>query len=148
MAQPVEETLKGTGVVYVNDGTYQREVFQEHLPGDQRRPVMALFFDNREDYSMGNASLLRTIGDYFPKIKRCGYKISDETHTPKGMLEHLSTLYPPIAKSQLTPAILCYHVSDGKVKYDDQLAGGISKLSTLKENIAIFRDYIPKNILS
>lgn len=146
MNQPVEETLKDTNVTYVDDSNYQREVFQEHLPAGQRRPVMVLFYNNRSQLSQGNAALSRVISERFPQIKYCAYKISDGSSNDKFARNELRKKYGV----RDTPAIMMYKNNNGTIENmgkDWNAAGGIKTLDFLKIKIQAYIKYIPQGML-
>ena len=147
MAQPVETTLEGTGVVYVNDNNYQQEVFGANSP------VMVLFYvdtktGDGQPLSRGNATLTNVLSHMFPQIKFCAYEITQGTieDGTRVSYEEAGRLKEKYGVKD-TPAVLLFDNDSGKVEYDEQMAGGIKTLGGLKKNITIFREYIEKNIL-
>ena len=113
MAQPVEETLKGTGVVYVDDSTFKREVYQEHLPKKQRKNVMVIFYNNNCEYgSKGNAASAKEIKKANPNLKFVAYRMSIGTSTPDDVRLHVESLYGVLT----TPAIQIYSNNNGIIK--------------------------------
>ena len=140
MNQPVELTLKGTDVTYVNDNNYKKEVFGSN------KPVMVLFYNNNAKGSQGLAALTRAIEDmYSEQIKLCAYKISDRNQNTQSEFNALAAKYP-IKK---TPALLFYDNDNGKVEYFDDISamGGIVTFKFLKNELSFYNSDIPKSIL-
>ncbi len=136
MHQPVEKTLEGTGVVYVNDYNYEQEV----LNAD--RPVMVLFYAN-DAGSKGLAALVKVLNERFPQIKVCAYKETDRDYITPQEFEALKEKYP----LKDSPSILFYDNDNGKMELQAELPRGPPDIKELKRLIRACYDYIPKKIL-
>ena len=136
MSQTVEETLVGTSVVYVDDSSYQREVYGAN------QPVMVLFYNNRSKGSSGTATLGRVLSERFPEVKFCAYKISDGASTPKSAWNSLDKY-----GLKDTPSILFYDNDGGDIKYEGDFHGGINTLPTMRNKISKISNLVSKYIL-
>ena len=142
MNQTVEETLAGTSVVYVDDSSYQREVYGAN------QPVMVLFYNKQGNGSAGAATLGRVLSELFPEVKFCAYKISDGASTPKSAWNSLDKY-----GLKDTPSILFYDNDNGRVELENgdgdfHLRGGIVKPKTLKNLLSYYKTNIPKYLLN
>jgi len=143
MSQPVEKTLEGTGVVYVNDGNYDKEVFGAD------KPVMVLFYSDNPSTSGNNPSrgltaLARVLADQFPQIKLCAYKIANTSGMiNQARINEVAAMYP----LKDTPALLFYDNDKGKNEKIGALDGGIKTLGFLKNSIGEYSKNIIKYVL-
>lgn len=127
MKQPVEETLKGTGVVYVNDGNYQREVF------GAGKPVMVLFY-GLSDGCQGLGALVKVLHQRFPSIKVCAYRDPGGKTISRAEFDELARKYG----LKDAPALLFYKHEGPRAMNlgsDVDLYKGIIKLETLIREI-------------
>jgi hypothetical protein len=145
MKDPVEKTLSSLkgGYVSLNDSNYQREVFQEHIEGSKRRPVMVLFYTDG-DGSKGNAALVKAIHNNFSEIKPFGYRMVRGNVVPYEEVQRLKSRY----SLKDVPAVLFYKKNDdNKIEYLAQSYKGIVDLFFLNERVDNYNKAIPMFML-
>jgi thiol-disulfide isomerase/thioredoxin len=145
MKQPVAETLKGYAKPVCHD-TYNREVFQENLPKEQRKPVLVLFYvdepksDDAEGikFSRGLSSVYKALAKEFGnKIKFLSYNSDCDSWSNYDIHVNLRENYGVEAP----PSIVMYTSFDllnggtpvkneGRIKIIDTLKGGLSKVES------------------
>jgi len=142
MKQPCEDTLAGVDYTKVDDSNYQAEVFQKDVPEKDRKPVMALFYNNTgKKGSQQSAMEVRVLKGMFPQYKIVAFKLSDGSKTPSSMKYHVKNKYGV----KRTPAIMFFHPKNGKIVNsgdDFNLYGGWLRFSEVKKDFK----YYGKNI--
>ncbi len=172
--ETVEEILKGAPVEYVKyDAStqatnYDALVFQKHLRAEERKPVLAFFYHNRdptvpnkaEEISQRNAIIFRKLSEQFAgKIKFVGY------NTDKGLKGYAGVNEDPTVLKILKqenvpsiPAILMYSKFDilkgetitnntGTIKRIDAISGGPKEDKYIAPRISNNVQYwIPTNL--
>ena len=132
MSQTVEQTLEGTGVVYVNDSNFQHEVM------DANQPTMVLFYaqdsnnPTNEGGVNGLAALTRVLADNFPQIKVCAYEVSERNSISPGEFGVLQRKYPFL---QISPTLAFFDNDGGRNEFDGTFDGGISNVPLLIDKI-------------
>lgn len=146
MKQNCDETLAGTNYVAVDDANFRPEVYQEAVPVDQRSPVMTLFYNDRENWSRGDAALARVIHETYPEFKFCGYRVSGSDDTPDHLLDKMGSRY----NLKRVPAVMFYNSPDGgelqMMGKSFNMHGGIKKLKVLHDIIDFYEKEIPKSV--
>ncbi len=137
MNQPCEETLAGIQYTEVTDENYQVEVLNSD------KPVMVHFYSNRSKGSQGLTALARVLGEAFPQIKLCSYKLSDRGNISSERFDALKRNY----LLEESPAILFYDNDKGQMEYVGQCSGGINIISSLDRLIKNYMGAIPEHIL-
>ena len=158
MKQPVMETLKGYAQP-VCHSTYNREVFQEHLPKEQRKPSLVMFYNENissgPNYSRGLAPVFKDLSKTFVnKVKFLCYDGNCDEWSRQNGHENLVKVYDIIEP----PSIAMYcpfdllkketpEKNDGKIKRIDTLKGGPVNTKWALDWINNIAEYwIPTNI--
>ena len=146
MSQPVEQTLAGTGVVYVDDNNFQREVM------DANQPTMVIFYNQNPNNPTGAsgvsglAALTRVLSDNYNGIKVCAYRINDRDGVNTSEFNALQAKYNFL---QTTPALAFFDNDRGRNEYFDDISvsGGITKMETFSKFLRIYEREIPRQLL-
>lgn len=140
MKQPVAETLKGYATPVCHD-SYDREVFQKHLPKEQRKPVLVLFYLNEKHAktraSQGLASVLKKLSEEFrDEAKFLSYDqdcdVSENQHDRYMKIRARYDIRAPPSIVMYAPFDLLKGETparnDGRIKRVDTLRGGFDEI--------------------
>ena len=129
---------------------YWREVKQENVPVEERKPVIALLWgdsqqNNRVDPSRGNASLMKYLSQEFSlSIKFFHTQLFDDGVYPS----QKTLLVRSFENLRGTPAIFLYGCSkSGELTLSEQTDGGFSTVELIFRNRQVFKEYITKSLL-
>ncbi len=137
MKQPVEMTLKETGVVYLNAINYRAEVLEA------AQPAMVLFYSKNGELSRGLAALAKALVSLFPAFKLCAYPLPDAKRITVDSFEIYSTRYG----LRGLPTLLLYDFEDGEMEVQGVVHGGYSELEVLKYQISRLPKIIRRRIM-
>ena len=144
MSQPVEQTLAGTGVVYVDDNNFQREVM------DANQPTMVIFYGGDPNNptnrggDLGLAALTRVLADNYQEIKVCAYRIDNQNAMSGTELNALRAKYNFL---QAAPALAFFDNDSGRNQFEGATNGGYSTLDKVKKASRDFCNAIPIHLL-
>ncbi len=128
MNQPVEKTLKGTGVVYVGPLNIEKEVF------GAKKHVILLFYTRTGKLDRGLAAFAKTFLDWNPKkFKMCAYEMADAEFWVKN--QEKFEVYQSRYGINGIPWLSFYEYKDGIIELDGYVRGGYEKLGRLKRSI-------------
>ena len=147
MSQPVEQTLAGTGVVYVDDNNFQREVM------DANQPTMVLFYNQNPNNPTGAsgvsglAALTRVLSDNYDGIKVCAYRINEFDVVGGNELRALQNKYGFVKN---TPFLAFFDNDSGRNRFagsDISCNGGFINLQGLEPALNFYSKAVPREIL-
>jgi thiol-disulfide isomerase/thioredoxin len=143
--EPVQAILKGTPFADVSDADYQKKV------QDDTRPVIVLFYADRDEKSRNLATLARYLAmDFGDKISFVAYQASRGVQVDKGTLQRLQKRYGV----KQVPATFFYDNDKGKMELE-RTNYTVPTLAEYRTPSTLFfkvyynniHDYITKHIL-
>ena len=157
MKQPVAETLKGYATPVCHD-SYNREVFQENLPKEQRKPVLVLFYLDEKHAETGASQGLASV--YKTLVKEFGSRVKFLSYNQD--CDSWSSNYSNIRSAydiRAPPSIVMYAPFDllnGEtpannaeiIKRIDTLRGGIDKTKSWEGWVTGVSKWIKTNLTS
>lgn len=136
--QAIEETLRPTGVVYVNALNFKKEV----LLSD--RPVMVLFYSQDGSLAKGSAAFARVLHSNLPEIKVAAYVLPPAKTLSVDSFQVYSERYG----LKGVPTTLIYdHDKNGNMETQGKVNGGYEYLEDLKYNMEKLFPVIEKDIM-
>lgn len=137
MNQPVEATLRDTGVVYLNATNYREEVMEA------QQPAMVLFYAKNGEMGRGLAALSKALLKVFPLFKICAYPLPDAKLLTVDSFKVYNTRFG----LRGVPTLLLYDYEEGEMIVQGTVHGGYSELATLKYQLARLPKIIKRRIM-
>jgi hypothetical protein len=108
-AQPVQAILRGTAFADIGDGDYRQKI------GGSPRPVIVVFYADRDEKSRNLATLARYLAqDFSAKIAFYAYRASETAGVDRAVVERLQKGYGV----KQVPATLFYDNDRGKIELE------------------------------
>ncbi|MBI4139519.1 hypothetical protein HY483_01010 [Candidatus Woesearchaeota archaeon] len=128
---------------------YWREVRQENVPAEERKPVISLLWGDdinsgEKNNSRGAASLVRFLNsEYDQKIKFIHLRESNRMTLYDGQI----TISNKTFFSTGFPSIIIYKISlEGGLRKEEE-GGGVISINSLFQNRRVFKEYIQEQLL-
>jgi len=136
MAQPVEETLSNTRVIYASETNFRR------LATSEKRPLMVLIYNNDQEFSKGLAAVATCVLSRHPQVRFIAYEIVELSQKE---LDRAG--YYLGGTVQAVPSLYLYSYTKDGMELQGLIREGYREKDLVKEQIERVSDFVKKRLL-